>query len=82
VIGSAALARKRHCGGWTTKIHLACEHGRKPMSLLLTAGQRADSPRVIAVLEQVRVHRLGPGRPRARPDRVLGDSIIRSFRIQ
>ncbi|MFZ3493820.1 hypothetical protein ACODT5_11465 [Streptomyces sp. 5.8] len=26
-------------GGWTTKIHLACEQGQKPLSLLVTAGQ-------------------------------------------
>jgi hypothetical protein len=33
-----ALGRSR--GGFTTKIHLACEQGQNVMSLLLTAGQR------------------------------------------
>jgi hypothetical protein len=33
-----ALGRSR--GGWTTKLHLAAEHGRKPLSMLLTAGHR------------------------------------------
>ncbi|MFR9807335.1 IS5 family transposase [Pseudonocardia sp. RS010] len=37
-----ALGRSR--GGWTTKIHLACEQGRRPLATLLTAGQRGDSP--------------------------------------
>ena len=66
-----ALGRSR--GGWTTKIHLACEQGRKPMSLVLTAGHRADSPQFAPVLARIRVPRTGPGRPRTRPDRVLAD---------
>jgi hypothetical protein len=36
------LGRSR--GGLTTKIHLAVEQGQKPLSVLLTAGQRGDSP--------------------------------------
>jgi hypothetical protein len=43
------LGRSR--GGWTTKIHLACEQGQRPLSLLVTAGQRGDSPHFTAVLE-------------------------------
>ncbi|MCS0635930.1 transposase [Streptomyces sp. LP05-1] len=31
-------------GGFTTKVHLACEQGQRPLSLLVTAGQRGDSP--------------------------------------
>ncbi|MFE0134443.1 transposase [Streptomyces sp. NPDC059037] len=31
------LGRSR--GGWTTKIHLACEQGQKPLSLLVAAGR-------------------------------------------
>ncbi|GAA2195045.1 hypothetical protein GCM10009848_61270 [Micromonospora lupini] len=31
-------------GGLTTKIYLGCEQGQKPSSLVLTAGQRGDSP--------------------------------------
>ncbi|MEV4647382.1 IS5 family transposase [Saccharopolyspora sp. NPDC049357] len=64
-----ALDRSR--GGFPTKIHLACEQGRKPLSLLIIAGQRADSPQMVAVLESIRVARSGRGRPRTRPDRVL-----------
>src|SRR6266545_744759 len=57
-----ALGRSR--GGWTTKLHLGCEQGRKPLSILLTAGQRGDSPQFTAVLERIRVPRPGCGRPR------------------
>jgi transposase len=71
-----ALGRSR--GGWTTKLHLGCEQGRKPLALLITAGQRGDSPQFTAVLERIRVPRLDTGRPRTRPDRVLGDKAYSS----
>jgi len=62
----------------TTKLHLACEQGRAPLSILITAGQRGDSPQFAAVLDQIRVPRCGPGRPRTRPDRVLADKAYSS----
>jgi transposase len=40
---------------------------------VITAGQRGDSPQFEAVLGAISVSRPGPGRPRARPDRVLAD---------
>jgi len=70
------LGRSR--GGLTTKVHLACEQGRKPLAIVITAGQRGDSPQFEAVLERIRVPRPGPGRPRTRPDRVLGDKAYDS----
>jgi len=70
----------RSRGGWTTKLHLACEQGRRPLSVLITAGQRGDSPQFGAVLDQIRVPRPGPGRPRTRPDRVLADKAYSSRR--
>ncbi|MEV0186463.1 IS5 family transposase [Streptomyces sp. NPDC050625] len=70
------LGRSR--GGFTTKLHLAVEQGQKPMSIVVTAGQRGDSPQFEPVLEQVRVPRQGPGRPRIRPDRVRADKMYAS----
>lgn len=70
------LGRSR--GGLSTKIHLACEQGRKPLSVVLTAGQAGDSPQFATVLEAIRVTRTGPGRPRSRPDRVLADKAYSS----
>jgi hypothetical protein len=70
------LGRSR--GGLTTKVHLCCEQGQKPLSMLLTAGHRGDSPQFVAVLEGIRVPRLGRGRPRTRPDRVLADKAYTS----
>ena len=67
-----ALGRSR--GGLSTKVHLAAEQGRKTLATALTAGQAADSPQLTVVLGRIRVpRRSGPGRPRTRPDRVLGD---------
>lgn len=40
------------------------------MSIVVTAGQRGDSPQFETVLKKVRVPRVGPGRPRVRPNRV------------
>jgi len=65
------LGRSR--GGLTTKVHLACEQGQKPLSVVITAGQRGDSPQFQVVLGRIRVPRPGRGRPRTRPGRVLAD---------
>jgi len=63
-----ALGRSR--GGLTTKVHLSCEQRQKPLSIVITAGQRGDSPQSQAVLEGIAVRRPGGGRPRTRPDPV------------
>ncbi|WUT55365.1 IS5 family transposase [Streptomyces canus] len=70
------LGRSR--GGLTTKVHLAVEHGQKPLSFLVTAGHRHDSPQFQPVLERIRVPRVGVGRPRRRPDRVRADKAYGS----
>ncbi len=70
------LGRSR--GGFTTKTHLACDQGRKPLSLVITAGQRGDSPQLITVLERIKVYRIGGGRPRTRPDLLLADKAYTS----
>jgi transposase len=71
-----ALGRSR--GGLTTKLHLGCEQGRKPLSIVLTAGQRGDSPQFVPVLTGIRVPRPAGGRPRTRPDRVPADKAYTS----
>ncbi|SDM05957.1 IS5 family transposase [Nonomuraea jiangxiensis] len=70
------LGRSR--GGLTTKLHLAVEQGQKPMSIVITAGQRGDSPQFEVVLGRIRVPRLGSGRPRTRPRRVRADKAYAS----
>lgn len=43
------------------------------MAVLLTAGQAGDNPQLLPLLDEISVARLGPGRPRQRPDRVIAD---------
>jgi len=69
----------RSQGGWTTKIHLACEQGRGPLTVVVTVGHRGDSPQFTVVLDRIQVRRLDngrlePGRARTRPQRVLAYS--------
>lgn len=46
---------------------------------MVAAGQRGDSPQFEPVLERVRVPRLGPGRPRVRPDGVRASRKNRAY---
>ncbi len=59
-------------------MHLACEQGQKPLAIVITAGQRGDSPQFQAILGRIRVPRPGGGHPRIRPDRVLADKAYGS----
>ena len=57
----------------TTKIHLRSEGGGKPIAILVTAGQRHEQSAFRALMETGAVKRAGRGRPRIRPERVVGD---------
>lgn len=50
------------------------------MSIVITAGQRGDSPQFERALERIRVPRLRLGRPLARPDKVRADKAYGSRR--
>ncbi|MER5402691.1 IS5 family transposase [Streptomyces sp. NPDC002599] len=52
------LGRSR--GGFTTKLHLAVEQGQKPMSIVVTAGQRLTAVRTRAGEGPCAPHRAGP----------------------
>jgi transposase len=60
-------------GGFSTKIHLRCEDHGKPVTFLLTVGQRHEAVMFAPLMEQGAVKQAGPGRPRIRPERVAGD---------
>lgn len=64
----------RSRGGFTSKIHLSADGRCRPLSLLVTARQRADCTQFVPVLEKIRVPHLGPGRPRKRPGSVAADT--------
>jgi len=63
----------KSCGGFSTKVHLACDGRGRPLSVVLTPGQRHCSTQLGAVLDGIRVRRWGVGRPRKRPDRLIAD---------
>ncbi|MFJ6623678.1 IS5 family transposase [Kitasatospora sp. NPDC091335] len=69
--GGEGLGRSR--GGFTTKVHLSADGRCRPLSLIVTPGQRADCTQFVPVLEKVRVPRTGPGRPRKTPDSLAAD---------
>jgi transposase len=54
-------------------LHLAVDGRGLPMAILVTAGQAGDNPQLLPLLDEVSVARVGPGRPRRRPDRVVAD---------
>ena len=71
-----ALGRSR--GGMSTKIHQLVDGNGRPLVIALTAGQAGDSPMLKWLLADLAVARLGPGRPRTRPDALLGDKAYSS----
>ncbi len=62
-------------GGFSTKLHLSCDGRGRPLSVVVTAGQRNEAPELEAVLDGIRVARPAgsPGRPRKRPKRLIAD---------
>ncbi|MEU6466787.1 IS5 family transposase [Streptomyces sp. NPDC046976] len=69
--GSEGLGRSR--GGFTSKLRLSADGRCRPLSLIVTPGQRADCTQFRPVLENIRVPRPGPGRPRKKPDSLAAD---------
>lgn len=69
-------------GGFSTKIHLRCEGNGRPVTFLLTVGQRNESVVFESLMEQGEVKRVGRGRARVRPIRVAGDKAYTGRRIR
>ncbi|MFE9627665.1 transposase [Streptomyces sp. NPDC006527] len=69
--GGEGLGRSR--GGSTTKLHLSADGRCRPLSLIVTPGQRADCTQFKPVLEKIRVPNPGPGRPRTKPGSIAAD---------
>lgn len=72
-----ALGRSR--GGLSTKIHQLVDGRGNPLVIAVTAGQAGDSPMLKHLLADLAVAPIGrTGRPRTRPDAVLGDKAYSS----
>ena len=63
-------------------MHLRVEGQGKPITIVLTAGQRHETTKFETLLEQGAVKRACRGRPRLRPKRVLGDKAYSSRKIR
>jgi transposase len=66
-----ALGRSQ--GGVSTKIHLRAKGHGRPITVVLTGGERHEQIALEAVLDHGAIRRPGRGRPRLRPRRVAGD---------
>lgn len=75
-----ALGRSK--GGFSSKIHLRCDGKGRPMTFLVTVGERHEAVVFEQLMEQGCVKRNGPGRPRVRPHRVSGDKGYSSRKIR
>ena len=63
----------RSRGGLSSKIHQLVDGRGRPLVVLVGPGQANDSPMFPVLLQNLRIPRRGPGRPRTTPDAVLGD---------
>lgn len=54
----------------------------RPLAFTVTGGNTNDCTQFTAVMKAIRVPRLGPGRPRVRPDHVIGDKGYSSKAIR
>lgn len=77
-----AIGRSR--GGLTTKTHALVDGNGLPLVIAVTPGQANDSPALPKLLAELRVPRLGPGRPRTTPNALRGDKAYsaRAHRAQ
>ena len=63
----------RSRGGLSTKVHVRAEGGGKPITFALTGGERPEAEALPVLLGTGAVKRGGPGRPRLRPEWIVGD---------
>jgi transposase len=66
-----ALGRGRR--GFSSKVHLTCDGKGRPLSVVVTPGQPHESTQLEALLDSIGVKRVGGGRPRKRPERLIAD---------
>ena len=69
--GDHAVGRSR--GGLSTKVHLLVDDSGRPLVVVVSPGQAGDNPALQPMLNQLRIARRGPGRPRTRPVLVRAD---------
>ncbi len=60
-------------GGFSTKLNLTCDGRGRPLSIVVAPGQGHESTQLKALLDAIRVPRMGVGRPRKRPSSLIAD---------
>ncbi|MGW0394881.1 transposase, partial [Streptomyces sp. NPDC003042] len=74
IFRSCPTTNSLSCSGHkTSKIHLACDGSGRPLASTLIGGNTNDCTQFTTVMDAIQVPRLGLGRPRTRPDHVIGD---------
>ena len=63
-------------------MHILAEGTGKPITFVLTPGERHETTAFAQLLEQGAVKRRGRGRPRLRPKRIVGDKGYSSRKIR
>jgi len=63
-------------------VHVRAEGGGKPLTVVVTPGQRHEATVFPQLMEQGAVKQSGRGRPKRRPRRVGGDKGYRSHQIR
>jgi len=66
----------------STKVHQLVDGRGRPLVIAVTPGQAGDSPMLMPLLSHLAVARPGRGRPRTRPDALLGDKAYSSRAIR
>nr|WP_300009216.1 IS5 family transposase [Pseudonocardia sp.] len=72
----------RSRGGLSTKIHQIVDGHGYPLVVLIGPGQAGDAPMFPHLMRHLSIARLGPGRPRTRPDRMRADKAYSSRAIR
>jgi transposase len=75
-----ALGRSR--GGFSTKVHMRAEGQGKPLVFVLTGGERHEQTAFESLMEHGAVRRVGRGRPRIRPERLVGDKAYSTDKVR
>jgi len=75
-----ALGRSQ--GGFSTKVHVRADGTGKPLTFVLTAGQRHETVAFERLMRQTVIHRPGRGRPQQRPHRLVADKGYSSRKIR
>ena len=76
--GGEGEALGRSQGGFSTKLHLRAEGNGRPITAVLTGGERHEQTALERLLDQGTIRRSGRGRPRLRPLRLAGDKAYSS----